>query len=56
MGGGSRGVRVGGFGDSSGEIDPKAFGCAGAFDLAWSDVVERSGQPFNKKIIHPTGA
>ena len=55
MRGGSRGMRVGGFGDGSWEIDPKAFGCAGAFNLAWSDVIERSGQPLNK-IIHPTHA
>lgn len=38
MRGGSRGVRVGGVGDGGRKIDPEAFGCAGAFDLALSDV------------------
>ena len=36
MGGGSRGVGVGRIGNGGREIDPEAFGRAGAFDLALS--------------------
>ncbi len=46
MGGGCRGVRVGGIGDGSREIDPEAFGCARAFDLALSDVARGKGRGF----------
>ena len=38
MGVGGRRVRIGGVGDGCREIDPKAFGCAGTFDLALLEI------------------
>lgn len=46
MGGGGRGVRIGGVGDGGREIDPEAFGCAGAFDLALSVVARGKRRAF----------
>lgn len=43
---GGRGVRIGGVGNGGREIDPETFGCAGAFDLALSDITLRNRQLF----------
>lgn len=58
MGGGGGGVRTGRVGDGGREVDPEAFGCAGAFDLAFVRCrEERKDSLFGALVtIHPTGA
>ena len=53
MQGCSRGVRIGGVGDGGREIDAKALGRAGTFDLALS---EKKASVLGVEVIHPTGA